>query len=144
MLRPTDDENGQHPVIASASSVYRALLRSGWLDPARDTILPDAYLPRSNGKDDDGLSVTVVDSESEKEIQEGAKAVSESFNRTYGVALLNVGEVREIDRRLDVVRDPLDGVPNHALIVGIPSPEHNPADAERLAGQLARISQKIL
>lgn len=120
------------------------MLRRGWVDPDRDTILPDAYFPRTNGKDDNGLSVTVADSDTEQGIQEEAKAVADSFNRTYGVALLNVGKVREIDSRLEVVRDPLEGVPDHALITGVPHPDHDKAEAERLAGQLARISRKIL
>ena len=141
MLRPTDDK--RHSVLHSSHSVYRAMLRRGWIDPDRDTILPDAYIPRTNGKDDNGLSVTVVDSDTEQGIQEEAKAVADSFNKTYGVALLNVGKVREIDSRLDVVRDPLKNVPAHALITGVPRPDHNKAEAERLAGQLARVSRKI-
>lgn len=144
MSRPTNDKNGQQSVLHSRNSVYRAMLRRGWVDPDRDTILPDAYIPRTNGKDDYGLSVTVADSCTEQGIQEEAKAVADSFNRTYGVALLNVGKVREIDNRLDVVRDPLERLPDHALITGVPRPDHNKAETERLAGQLARISRNVL
>ena len=65
------------------------------------------------------------------------------FNKVFGIAILSVGKVREIDSRLNVVSDPMEEEPNHALITGVPRPDQNRALAERLAGQLARYSQKV-
>ncbi len=55
------------------------------------------------------------------------------MNREPGLPL-RVGHVRE--RGLEVQPDPLDE--KHALIVGLPYPDEDPSQAERLAGQLAR------
>ncbi|KYC43772.1 hypothetical protein WA1_00990 [Scytonema hofmannii PCC 7110] len=59
------------------------------------------------------------------------------FRKCYGVASLEVGRVREIG--LDVEQDSI----NHANIVGLPNREDNLAEAERLAGLLAKQSHII-
>jgi hypothetical protein len=94
--------------------------------------------------DDSGLSVTFASTGSEAGIREEARSFADGFRKTYGVALLNVGNVREEDSKLDVIADPLIDSPNHALITGIPRPDHDTREAERLAGKLARISRRIL
>ena len=143
MPRETHDGNEHPSALHSSKSVYRALLRKACVDSDSGSILPDAYIPRENGKDDDGLSVTVVTSKTERDVLEGAKAMACQFNKVFGIAVLGVAKVREIDCRLDVVRDHLDDVPNHALIIGVPRIAQNRELAERLAGQLARYSQKV-
>lgn len=143
MPRVLGDGNEQPSVLHSNTSVYRALLRSAGVHRETGMILPDAYIPRENGKDDDGLSVTVVTSNTEWGVKEGAHALACRFDKVYGIVILVVGKVREIDCRLDVVRDPKDDQPNHALITGVPRIDQNRDLAERLAGQLARSSQKV-
>lgn len=104
-----------------------------------DEVLPDAYIPRTNGKDDNGLSVRIVESDADEDIKSEAKDFAGAFNPAYGIALLTTERVRAIDDCLDVVRD----YSRHALITGVPRPDHDPAKAERLAGQLARVSSLI-
>lgn len=124
--------------------VYRALLRSKWIDPDHNSILPDAYIPRANGQDDDGLSVVLAQSRIPEELIQGAEEVAASFKKTYGVATLHTGWVRNIDKKLDIIPDHLDEQPHHALLTGVPRQDQNPAETERLAGQLARISRLII
>ena len=59
------------------------------------------------------------------------------FRKCYGVASLEVGRVREIG--LDVEQDSR----NHANIVGLPHREDELAEAERLAGLLAKRSHIV-
>lgn len=143
MPRAPDEEHDQDSVLLSSTSVYRALLRRACIDSEAGAILPDAYFPRPNGQDDDGLSVTVVTSKTEQGVQEGAIAMAKRFRKTFGIAIISVGKVREIDGCLDVVSDPMEGEPYHALITGVPRLDQNRALAERLAGQLARYSHWV-
>lgn len=106
-------------------------------------ILPEACIPRKNGKDDEGLSVTVVTAKTENGVREDAAAMVCRFKKVYGILTLRVAKVREIDSCLDVIRDPLDDNRNHALITGVPRTDQNRALAEYLAGQLARRSEKV-
>ena len=129
--------------IPCSTLVYRVLLRNKWVDPDHNSILPDAYIPRANGQDDDGLSVVLAQTRTPEELTKGAEEVASSFNRTYGVVTLHAGWVRNIDERLDIIPDYLDNQPHHALLTGIPHQDQNPAEAERLAGQLAKISRLI-
>lgn len=110
------------------------------MDEAKELVLPEAFLPRQNGRDDDGLSVHATSSDDlSKECQECVKP----FSRVYSIGLLIAHFVREVDTKLDAVADPLEGLPNHALITGVPNPQYDPSRAERLAGQLARICKLI-
>lgn len=144
MPKPLNDNDAEASNLPAATSLFRALLRKKWLNRDSNQILPDAYLPRLSGKDDDGLSVTVSNADTDNGLIQEAELMASSFKNTYGVALLNVGEVRAIDERLNVVRAPNKGNPNHALLTGVPRLDDDLALAERLAGQLARISQNIL
>jgi hypothetical protein len=143
MPRVPCDGIDQRPVLLSSISVYRALLRKACIDCESGIILPDAFMPRPNGKDDDGLSVTVVTSRTKQGVLEGATAMAQKFNKVFGIAVLGVGKVREIDSCLNVVSAPLEEEPNHALITGVPRLYQNRVLAERLAGQLARFSQNV-
>lgn len=143
MSRVSRYGNDQPSALLSNDLVYRALLRSACINRDTGEILPDAYIPRPNGKDDDGLSVTVVTSKTRQGVFDGATAMAQRFNKVFGIALLSVGRVREIDSCLNVVPSPLKEEPNHALITGVPRLDQNKALAERLAGLLARNSHKV-
>ena len=85
----------------------------------------DAYFLRVNER---GLSVNLASVCSPKQC-------AELFRKCYGVASLEVGGVREVG--LDVEQDSV----NHANILGLPYREDDLAEAERLAGLLAKQSQ---
>jgi hypothetical protein len=82
----------------------------------------DAYFLRAKGP---GLSVNLAS-------QCSAQKCAETFRKCYGVASLNVGDVQEIG--LNVEQDSV----NHANVVGLPHREDDLAEAERLAGLLAK------
>lgn len=143
MPRDSDDDLQQTPVLPPDNSVYRALLQSAGIDRDSGKILPEAYIPRKNGKDDCGLSVTVVTAKTANGVLDDAVAMACRFKRVYGIVTLSVAKVRAINNCLDVIPDPLDDNCNHALITGVPRIDQNKALAEYLAGQLARCSEKV-
>lgn len=90
-------------------------------------IRKSAFMPRANGQDDDGLSVSMVHGDTLARLRR-------SRPHHEGVTL-HVGHVRNIsayEYRLDVAADPIDGDPCHALIVGFP-PRHLGETAEERA-----------
>jgi hypothetical protein len=109
------------------ATVYRALLRKQWIDEDTGRVKADAYFLRVNER---GLSVNLASACS-------AQQCSELFRKCYGVASLEVKGVREVG--LDVEQDSV----NHANVVGLPYREDDLAEAERLAGLLARQSQIV-
>lgn len=104
--------------------VYRALLRKQWIDEETGKVKADAYFLRAS---EPGLSVNVANVCSPEDC-------ADLFRKCYGVASLKVGSVREIG--LDVEQNSL----NHANLIGLPYREDNLAEAERLAGLLAKRS----
>jgi hypothetical protein len=113
--------------LTEEAIVYRSLLRKQWIDEDTGRVKADAYFLRPN---EPGLSVnlaTVVSPE---------KCAS-FFRKCYGVASLEVGDVREVG--LNVEQDSV----NHANILGLPHREDDLAQAERLAGLLARRSRLV-
>ena len=143
MPRDSEDDLQQTLVLPSDNSVYRALLKSACIDRNSGMILPEAYIPRQNGSDDCGLSVTVVTAKTVNGVLEDATVMACRFNKVRGIVTLSVAKVRAINSCLDVVPDPLDDNRNHALITGVPRIDQNRALAEYLAGQLARCSEKV-
>jgi hypothetical protein len=113
--------------IPDNATVYRALLRKQWIDEDIGKVKADAYFLRVNER---GLSVNLASVCSPKQC-------AELFRKCYGVASLEVKDVREVG--LDVEQDSV----NHANIVGLPYREDDLAEAERLAGLLARQSQIV-
>jgi hypothetical protein len=87
----------------------------------------DAYFLRAN---EPGLSVNIASVCSPEQC-------ARLFRKCYGVASLQVEHVREIG--LDVEQDSI----NHANIIRLPYRGDNLAEAERLAGLLARMSQLV-
>ncbi|PSB30797.1 hypothetical protein C7B82_08265 [Stenomitos frigidus ULC18] len=107
--------------------VYRTLLRKQWIDEDTGRVKADAYFLRVN---EHGLSVNLASACSPQQC-------AELFRKCYGVASLKVKGVREVG--LDVEQDSV----NHANVVGLPCREDDLAEAERLAGLLARQSQIV-
>jgi len=104
--------------------VYRTLLRKQWINEDTGMVKADAYFLRAN---EPGLSVNLASVCSPEQC-------ARLFRKCYGVASLEIGRVREIG--LDVEQDTV----NHANIVGLPHREDDLAEAERLAGLLAKRS----
>jgi hypothetical protein len=107
--------------------VYRVLLRKQWINEDTGRVKADAYFLRAS---EPGLSVNIASVCSPSQC-------AGLFRKCYGVASLEVGRVREIG--LDVKQD----LPNHANIVGLPHREDDLAEAERLAGLLAKRSHVV-
>lgn len=107
--------------------VYRSLLRKQWINEDTGRVKADAYFLRAN---ETGLSVSLASSCSPQQC-------AETFRKCYGVASLEVGDVREVG--LDIEQDSV----NHANVVGLPYREDDLAEAERLAGLLAKRSHLV-
>jgi hypothetical protein len=106
---------------------YRSMLRKQWIDEDTGRVKADAYFLRAN---EPGLSVNLASTCSPQQC-------AEMFRKCYGVASLQVGDVREIG--LDIEQDSV----NHANVVGLPYREDDLAEAERLAGLLAKRSSLV-
>ena len=109
--------------LPDSAIVYRALLRRQWIEEA-NLVVSSAYLLRAN---EPGLSVTIASVCSPEEC-------AAKFNNCYGVASLQVGQIRELG--LDAVPDSA----SHAQIVGLPHVKDDRDRAERLADLLAERS----
>lgn len=109
------------------SIVYRALLRKRWIDQDTGKLKADAYFLRDS---EQGLSVNIAETYSPEQC-------AKQFKNCFGVASLHVGRVRELG--LDVVPDSL----THANIIGLPRSKDDLAEAERLAGLLAKQSRIV-
>jgi hypothetical protein len=107
--------------------VYRSILRKQWINEDTGKVKADAYFLRAN---EIGLSVNLASECSPEQC-------AENFRQCYGVASLEVASVREIG--LNVEQDKV----NHANIMGLPYKEDDLAQAERLAGLLAKKSQIV-
>ena len=110
--------------LPCSSIVYRALLRKRWIDQDTGKVKADAYFLRHS---EQGLSVNIAETCSPEQC-------ANLFKNCFGVASLHVGRVRDLG--LDVVRDSR----THANITGLPHSTDDLAEAERLAGLLAKQS----
>ncbi len=113
--------------LSADAIVYRSLLRKQWINEDTGRVTADAYFLRPN---EPGLSVNLADACAPEEC-------ARFFRKCYGVASLEVEAVREVG--LDVVQDSV----NHANILGLPDRDADWAQAERLAGLLARRSALV-
>ena len=116
----------QFNTLPDSAIVYRALLRRQWIDEA-NLVVSSAYLLRAN---EPGLSVTIASVCSPEQC-------AAKFNNCYGVASLQVGQIRELG--LDAVPDSA----SHAQIVGLPQVKDDRNRAERLADLLAERSSIV-
>lgn len=107
--------------------VYRVLLRKQWIDEDTGRVKADTYFLRAS---EPGLSVNIANACSPEQC-------ARLFRKCYGVVSLEVRRVRAIG--LDVEQDS----PTHANIVGLPHREDDLAEAERLAGLLAKRSHIV-
>ena len=112
--------------LPDSAIVYRALLRRQSIDEA-NLVVFSVYLLRAN---EPGLSVTIASVCSPEQC-------AAKFNNCYGVASLQVGQIRELG--LDAVPDSA----SHALIVGLPQVKDDRNRAERLADLLAQRSSIV-
>jgi hypothetical protein len=111
----------QFEPLPEEAIIYRSLLRKQWINEDTGKVKADAYFLRAN---EPGLSVNLASACSPQQC-------ADLFRKCYGVASLEVKDVREIG--LNVEQDSN----NHANVVGLPYREDNLAEAERLAGLLA-------
>jgi hypothetical protein len=117
------------PVVAAGAALLRGMratnIKNGRVKKA-------AFLPRANGNDRDGLSVSMRD-EAYRELHKAIYTKPDC-----ATAAIRVDAVREIG--LDVSAAPELQDPMHALITGIPDRTAGPEEklmAERFAEQLA-------
>jgi hypothetical protein len=127
MVGMAESSMKQFEPLPKDAIVYRSLLRKQWINEDTGRVKADAYFLRAN---ETGLSVNLA---SRCSPQQCAKM----FRKCYGVASLEVGDVREVG--LDIEQDSV----NHANVVGLPYREDNLAEAERLAGLLAKGSHLV-
>lgn len=109
--------------------VYRALMKKRWIDEDTEEVLADAFLLRKD-RGEIGVSVNPATTCS-------PQACANKFKRCTAVASLHVGKVRDLG--LDVIQNRSD----HAHIIGLPYPEDNEAEWEKLADLLANQSRII-
>jgi hypothetical protein len=98
-----------------------------------------AFVPRRNGQDDDGLSVSQPANDSRGELMKRLSNLDGLFCK------LQAGQVRMIAEgviRLDVCPSPTKMDPYHALIKGVPTTKEEVAIATRLAEKLAAIASE--
>lgn len=118
--------------LPCSTIVYRVLLKKRWINQDTGTVEAGAYFLREKEKER-GLSVNI-------EGRCSPQQCADKFDKCFGVASLHVGRIRDLDLGLDVIA----GETDHALITGLPYQNDNLAEAERIAGLLAKQSRIVL
>jgi hypothetical protein len=126
--------------ISCAETVARAVDPDQLTRAAPRIVRKAAFIPRMNGRDNAGLSVTLVRPGTLGFLRQRLAAPLKE------AVTLNVGRVRQVSaggHQLGVVSDPVEGDLYHALIVGFPSrhPDESVQDKaiwNRLAELLAK------
>lgn len=114
-------------------------VRQSWISKETGRVKKEAFIPRNNGKDDDGLSVSQIRGSSESEL----RIRLANFDRAF--CTLIAGDIRDIREQtviLDVCPNPTLSDPLHALITGVPTALPQKAIMIRLAQRLAQISSE--
>jgi hypothetical protein len=119
----------QFEPLSCHTIVYRALMKKRWIDEGTGEILADAFFLRKD-RGEIGVSVNPA-------ITCSPQDCANRFKRCNSVASLHVGKIRDLG--LDVIQN----THNHAHITGLPYPEDNEAEWERLADLLAKQSRII-
>jgi hypothetical protein len=106
-------------------------------------IKKSAFIPRRNGRDDDGLSVSQPGNDSLEQLK------TRLCNREGRFCSLLASAIRAIEaesRKLDVCPSPTERDPLHALIKGVPTGREEAvlALANRLAERLAKASDAFV
>jgi hypothetical protein len=117
----------QFDTLDQDAIVYRSLLRKQWIDEDTHRVKADAYFLRPM---ESGLSVNLASATTPAQC-------ARFFRNCYGVVSLEVGQVRQIGLEIEQDSD------NHANIIGLPHREDDLAEAERLAGLLAKRSHLV-
>jgi hypothetical protein len=127
------------PIHQQIAHSARALRRARESEiNAAGRVRKGVFLPSRNGKDDDGLSVSIENAA----LCHSQRNICEEESGRCCVAF-EVGAVRAIG--LDVVSDPTEQDFTHALIIGIPNPSksrENRELAERRAELLSKMSSR--
>ncbi|REK25883.1 MAG: hypothetical protein DWQ45_08040 [Planctomycetota bacterium] len=116
--------------------IYRRIpVSTGWYDPAAaEPASPRAFQPHPEN-DPEGLSVSRAKSEEHPDFPSLGEASLGPSRHGYFVAVLRVGDLRQ--RGIDVVADPLEENPGHALIPDLTSGNRNSAGTWELMSILA-------
>jgi hypothetical protein len=116
-------------------------LRRDEINTQTGRIKKAAFIPRRNGKDDDGLSV----SEPESDCREALRIRMRNADGLF--ARILAGQIRAVAEgnvHLEVCPEPTHEDPHHALIIGVPTNKSEKALAARLAEILAAAAQQYL
>jgi len=125
--------------IPCSTILYRAVLRNTWFDD-QTGIKADAFFRRPpttlKGKhypgDDDGLSVFLAD-------QITPENCAATFSKCFGIVSLHTGHLQDLG--LLVIEDQEDR--RKALIINLPFENPGTAEAEKLAGDVAKIARIV-
>lgn len=104
--------------IACEIIVARALNPEDLTKTIPRRVRKSAFIPRKNGNDNAGLSVTILQLDTLERLRRRLRAPRKE------AVTLHVGHIREIAAdhyRLDVEADPVDDDARHALITGFPA-----------------------
>jgi len=114
------------PVAADTTALRRARATDVRAD---GSVKKAPFLPRTERRDADGLSVSIE----RADLAEIHRQLYVAPNKV--VVSIEVNQVRALS--LDVIANPTDADPSHALITGIPDRETHLAECERKAEELA-------
>lgn len=113
-------------------------IRESEISKQTGRIKKTAFIPRRNGKDDDGLSVSQANGENHEQL------TTRMGNQDGVFCSLLAGAIRDIEEqnvRLEVYLKPTERDRLHSLIHGVPTDRESTALATRLAQRLADISR---
>lgn len=113
--------------LPASAIIYRAIPNKQWVTGGR--VSPAAFVLRSE-KGEERLSVLTA-------LRCSPSFCEANFNSCYGELTIKVEAFNQLS--LDVIHDPEPDKPNHASVLNLPPNEGDTkAEAERLAGRLAR------
>lgn len=96
--------------------LYRKVsVNSGWYDPDRSELKPDAFKPRSD--DTEGISIDRAASSAHPEFRSVEEAAVGQSARGYYVAVLIVGDLRA--EGFTIVSDSIERNPGHVLLTDL-------------------------
>jgi hypothetical protein len=113
-------------------------VRESWINRQTGRVKKDAFIPRRNGRDEDGLSVSQPGGDSREQLKQRLGNPQE-----WSFCALAAGGIRGIHEQttdLEVCPSATERDPFHALITGVPTSPDQKALATRLAQRLAAIS----
>jgi hypothetical protein len=112
-------------------------IREGDISKQNGRVNKRAFIPRRNGKDDDGLSVSQPNGENLEWLKARIGNTSGMFCSLFAGGIRGI---KETDRTLEVCPNPTEIDAFHSLVLGVPTDLESTALATRLAQRLADIS----